>query len=167
MSNPNASEITALARSGSRVQPWHTSTWQSLWLASQVEARPWRSLALVPAGPVSADTMVQIAYSLAHTGMMHLGTPVHVADATRITLAQLVGFSEELEHAKQSGMVLVALSALADNVTSLSLAKSTDSALLCVVLREMSAAEGKQTVERVGKERFLGSALFRSSTKAK
>lgn len=163
MSNSNASEIVAVVPSGNRLQPWHDSTWQRLWLASQADARPWRSLALVPAGPgVAPDTMVQIAYSLAHTGMMHLGTPVHVADATRITLAQLVGFTEELEQAKQSGMVLLALSALDENVTSLSLARSTDFALLCVVLRQMAAADGKQTVERIGKDRFLGSAVFRT-----
>lgn len=163
MGNTTASEITALAPRSAKLQPWHTSTWQRLWLASQVEARPWRSLALIPAGPgVAPETMVQIAYSLAHTGMMHLGTPVHVADATRVTLAQLVSFNEELEQAKHSGMVLLALSALSENVTSLSLARATDNALLCVVLRQMAAADGKDTVERIGKERFIGSAVFRT-----
>jgi len=153
----------ALARPSREIEPWRTPDWQRLWLASQASPRPWRSLALLPAGPgASPETMLQIAVSLAHTGMTHLGTPIHVADATQITLAQLTQFTEELEHyGKQSGIVLVALSALSESVTSLTLAQTTDWVLLCVLLRKMSIAEGKKTVERIGKERFLGSAVFR------
>jgi hypothetical protein len=156
-------ETNALVRTSRELEPWRTPDWQRLWLASQGATRPWRSLALLPAGPgASPETMLQIAVSLAHTGMTHLGTPIHVADATRITLAQLTQFTEELEHyGKQSGIVLVALSALSESVTSLRLAQTTDWVLLCVLLRKMSIAEGKKTVERIGKERFLGSAVFR------
>lgn len=152
-----------LARPGRELEPWRTPDWQRLWLASQTSARPWRSLALLPAGPgASPETLVRIAVSLAHTGMTHLGTPIHVADATRITLAQLAQFTEELEHyGKQSGIVLVALPALSESVTSLPLAQATDWVLLCVLLGKMSMAEGKKTIDRIGKPRFIGSAVFR------
>ncbi|MDB4972142.1 MAG: hypothetical protein JWN48_483, partial [Myxococcaceae bacterium] len=63
----------------------------------------------------------------------------------------------------QDGIVLVALSALSESVTSLALAQTTDWVLLCVLLQKMSTAEGKKTVERIGKARFLGSAVFRPS----
>lgn len=122
-------------------------------------------MALVPAGPgASPETLLQIAVTLAHTGMTHLGVPVQVADATRLTLEQMTQFLEELEYYERQGaMVLLVLAALSDNVTSTSLAQSADCALLCVLLREMRVADAKKTIERVGKSRFIGSAVFRGS----
>lgn len=155
----------ALARvGGRRIEPWKNPDWQQLWLASQANGRDWRSLALVPAGPgATPEQILQIAVTLAHTGMTHLGMPIHVADATRISLPQLVQFSEELsQYTQPSGMVLVALSALSDNVTSITLAKAADCALLCVLLDKMSIKEGKKTIERIGAKRFIGSAVFRA-----
>jgi len=46
-------------------------------------------------------------------------------------------------------------------VTSVSLAKSADAALLCVVLGEMSTTDAKKTVEQIGAAHFIGSAVFR------
>ncbi len=142
---------------------WQTADWQRLWLSTRTEKKRWRSLALVPAGPgASPETMLQIAVTLAHTGMVHLGAPIHVADATRITLAQLVPFSEELTlHMRDTEMMLLALSALTENVTSISLAKAADAALLCVVLGDMSTSDAKKTVAQIGANHFIGSAVFR------
>jgi len=142
---------------------WQMADWQRLWLSTRTEKRRWRSMALVPAGPgVTPETMLQIAVTLAHTGMVHLGAPIHVADATRITLSQLVPFSEELAwHMRETEMMLLALSALSENVTSISLAKTADCALLCVVLGQMSTADAKKTVAQVGASHFIGSAVFR------
>lgn len=161
-------EPSALARPSTEIEPWRTPDWQRLWLASQKgPSRRWRTLALLPAAPgATPEMMVQIALSLAHTGMTHLGTPIHVADGTRISLAQLSQFSEELDHyGRQNGLVLVALSALSDNVTSLSIAQAADWVLLCVLLRKMSMDESKKTIESIGKSRFIGSAVFRSPSK--
>ncbi len=146
---------------------WRASDWQRLWLSTRSHKRRWRSLALVPAGPgASPETLLQIATTLAHTGMVHVGQPIHVADATRVSLAQLVPFSEGLAwHMQEAEMMVLALSALTDNVTSLSLAKAADCALLCVVLGEMSAADAKKTVAEVGASHFIGSAIFRVAPK--
>jgi hypothetical protein len=120
-------------------------------------------MALVPAGPgASPELLVQVAVTLARTGMVHLGTPIHVADATRITLAQLASFSEELDHySQQNAIILIALPALSENVTSFSLAQSADVSLLLVLLQQMAVVEAKKTVERVGAQRFLGSVILR------
>ena len=152
---------TALGRPNADHEPWRRPDWQHLWLASQ--SRPWRSLALVPAGPgAPPEMLVQVAVTLARTGMVHLGTPIHVADATRITLAQLAAFTDELEHyAKQNAMILIALPALSENVTSFSLAQSADLSVLLVLMQQMAVAEAKKTVERVGAQRFLGSVVLR------
>jgi hypothetical protein len=106
--------------------------------------------------------LVHVASTLARTGMVHLGTPIHVADATRITLAELVDFRDEVErYTRQDAMILLALPALTENVTSLSLAQFTDLAMLLVLLNHMSIVDGKKTVERIGAGRFLGSAILR------
>lgn len=149
------------------VDLWQTPDWQRLWLATRTEKKRWRSLALVPAGPgVTPEILVQIAITLAHTGMVHVGSPIHVADATRLTLAQLVPFSDGLAwHMRETEMMVLALSAISENVTSLPLAKAADAALLCVVLGEMSNADAKATVAQVGASHFIGSALFRLPAK--
>jgi hypothetical protein len=93
--------------------------------------------------------------------MTHLSTPIHVADATRLPLAHLVAFADELQrYAREGDFVLVALAAAADNPITISLAQSADAALLCVLMEEMSAADARKTVDRVGAARFLGSAVF-------
>lgn len=154
-------KTNALARSTGDMEPWRRPDWQALWLASQ--GRQWRSLALVPAGPgAPPELLVKVAVTLARTGMVHLGTPIHVADATRITLAQLADFTEELEHyGQQNGMILIALPALSDNVTSFSLAQSADQSLLLVLLQHMAIAEAKKTIDRIGQQRFIGSVVLR------
>lgn len=151
----------AIVRSSPDAEPWRRPDWQSLWLASQ--ARPWKSLALIPAGPgAPPEMLVQVAVTLARTGMVHLGAPIHVADATRITLAQLAAFTAELEHyAQQNAMILIALPAFSENVTSFSLAQSADLSLLLVLLQHMAVAEAKKTVDRVGAQRFIGSVVLR------
>jgi hypothetical protein len=151
-----------LARpNAARVEPWRNEEWQKLWLAMQ--SRAWRSLAILPAGPgAPKDFTVTVATMLARTGMTHLSTPIHVADATRLPLAHLVAFAEELQrYAKEGDFVLVALAAAADNPITISLAQSADAALLCVLMEEMSTADAKKTVDRIGPARFLGSAVFR------
>jgi hypothetical protein len=84
-----------------------------------------------------------------------------VADATRLTLAQLVGFTEEMaRHREQTGGVIVALPSLSENVTAINVAQAADAVLLCVLMRRMGMADTKRTVERVGKNRILGAATF-------
>jgi hypothetical protein len=150
-----------LARNNAlRVEAWRNQEWQKLWLA--IQARSWRSLAVVPAGPgAPADFTVTVATTLARTGMTHLSTPIHVADATRLPLAHLVSFAEELQrYSKEGEIVLVALAAAKENPISISLAQSADAALLCVLMEEMSSADAKRTVSRIGAARFIGSAVF-------
>jgi len=119
----------------------------------------------VPAAPgAPPDFTVTIATTLARTGMTHLSTPILVADATRLPLAHLVSFADELQQlSKEGDLVLVALAAASDNPITISLAQSVDAALLCVLMESMSSADAKKTVTRIGAGRFLGSALFHPS----
>jgi hypothetical protein len=143
-----------------RLEPWRRTDWQRLWLAARNQ--PWRSLSLVPGGAgAPRDFTVQIAVSLARTGMMHLGVPIHVADGTRVPLAQLMQFVQEIQYHSRSGdLVLVALAPPSENPTAVSLAKTTDQAMLCVLLNRMNMADVKKSVDQIGQRQFLGAATF-------
>jgi hypothetical protein len=164
MTGMPTSDAPLARKEAARVEAWRNQDWQKLWLA--VQGRTWRSLAIVPAGPgAPKEFTVNVATTLARTGMTHLGTPIHVADATRLPLAYLVSFAEELQRFSQEGdLVLVALAAASDNPITVSLAQKTDAALLCVMMEEMTSSDAKKTVNRIGPQRFIGSAMFRPGT---
>jgi hypothetical protein len=143
-------------------EPWRDADWQKLWLV--LKARPWTSLAIVPAaagGP--PDFTLTIAVTLARIGILHLGTPIHVADATRIPLVHLEQFTDEVRRLNQDGdLVLLALPTIEENPVTVSLARSASAAVLCILMEEMSSTEAKRTVERIGTSHFVGSAVFYS-----
>ena len=154
-------DATALSIRDPELATWQDPEWQRLWLA--VEGRPWRSLALVPAGDgASPDFTLIVAVALSRTGMIHLGSPIQVADATRIQLNQLNPFLEEVRRCTSTGeRLLVALPPTGASPVTASIAQSTDAAVLCVMLDKMSTAQAQKTLKVVGPSRFLGSAIFR------
>ncbi|HKP63501.1 MAG TPA: hypothetical protein VJV78_42490 [Polyangiales bacterium] len=165
MTKSAAITVTNSPRKQHALAPWQDQDWQRLWLATQEQERPWRSLALLPAGPgFSNETMLQIAVTLSHTGMTHLGGAIHVADGTRVRLADLIDFSAEVARCTQlNDLVLIALAAAQENVTSISIAQAADCALLCVSRGQMKTAHVKKTIAEIGSEHFLGSAMFRKA----
>jgi hypothetical protein len=153
----------ALAQVNARIEAWRDPEWQRLWLA--VESRPWRSLALVPAGDgAPVDFSLIIAVTLSRTGMVHLGRPIQVADATQVPLDQLVRFLNEVQRCTNDGeRLLVALPPTGSSPITASIAQTVDAAVLCVLLERMSSAQAKRTVKSVGQSRFLGSAIFHAN----
>ena len=150
---------TAIQRSA-LLEPWQDAEWQRLWLA--IQGRPWRTLALIPAGEgASAQFTPLIAMILSRTGMVHLGSPVQVADATHVSLNQLTAFFAEVERCTRQGeRLLVALPPAGENAITVSIAQAADAALLCILNERMSSSAAKRTVKLVGASRFLGSAIF-------
>lgn len=159
--NPN--EQQAIVAANSYIEAWRDPEWQRLWLA--VEGRPWRSLALIPGGDgASPDLTLVIAVTLSRTGMVHLGRPIQVADATKVPLDQLASFLNEVKRiATDSERLLVALPPTANSPITSTIAQTVDAALLCVQLDRMSSAQTKRTVKLVGQSRFVGSAIFHSN----
>jgi hypothetical protein len=160
VSKPN--HETALAHRDPQVDLWRHPEWQRLWLALQV--RPWRSLAIVPAAPgAPKDFALRIALILSRTGMVHLGRPVQVADATNVPLAYLTQLMEEVARCtRDSEHVIVALAPATGSPLTVSIAQATDAALLCVLLERMASTQMKRTVSQIGASHFVGSAIFRS-----
>jgi len=157
----DSNNVTGLAVRDPRVDLWRDPEWQRLWLSMQ--ARPWRSLGIVPAAKgASPDFTLRIAVTLARTGMIHLGGPVQVADATKVPLTYLAPFMEEVRHVTQGGeVILVALAPIAENPLTVSIAQALDASLLCVLLEGMAASQSKKTVNQIGPSRFIGSVMFR------
>jgi hypothetical protein len=150
----------SLASVASYVEAWRDPEWQRLWLA--IEGKPWLSLALVPAGDgAPLDFTLVVAVTLSRTGMVHLGKPIQVADATQVPLDQLSRFLAEVRRCTGGGdRLLVALPPIGNSPITASIAQAADSALLCVQLDKMSSAQAKRTVKEIGQPRFLGSAIF-------
>jgi hypothetical protein len=158
-SSPPAGPGTSIERSA-LLEPWQDAEWQRLWLA--IEARPWRTLALIPAGEgASLDFTPLIAMVISRTGMVHLGRPVQVADATHVPLNQLTAFFGEVERSTVQGeRLLIALPPAGKNAITAAIAQSSDAALLCILNDRMSSSAAKRTVKLIGASRFLGSAIF-------
>jgi hypothetical protein len=154
---------SALALPVPPAEPWRQEDWQRLWLS--VQARKWGALAVVPASPGGPpDFALNVAVTLARTGMMHLGVPIQVADGTHIQLSNVAPFIDEVWRYREGGhLMLVALGAMKESPVSASVAQSLDAALLCVLMDKMSWSEARQTVAKIGRERFVGSVLFHSS----
>jgi hypothetical protein len=127
-----------------------------------LQNRKWRSLAIVPAGDGGpADFPLRIAVTLARTGMIHLGTPIQVADASSVPLAALAAFMEEVRRCVEGGdRILVALGPISNSPISVSIAQATDLVLLCVLLERMATSQAKKTVGEIGQSHFVGSAIF-------
>ncbi len=149
-----------LLRSTVETEPWRDPEWQGLWLA--VQSRPWTALALIPAGDGAPEEFtLLVAVILSRTGMVHLGSPIQIADGTRVPLAQLAPFLEEVKRYTTSGeRILIALPPAVKSPVTKSIALASDAALLCILNGRMPASQAKQTVAQIGASRFLGSAIF-------
>jgi hypothetical protein len=151
---------TALVAREPRDEAWRDADWQKLWLL--LKARSWTSLAIVPAGAgAPPDFTLTIAVTLARIGILHLGTPIHVADATTISLGRLEQFTEEVQRLNREGdLVLIALPTIDESPVTIALAQQASFSVLCILLGVMSSSEAKRTIHRIGRSSFLGSALF-------
>jgi hypothetical protein len=150
----------ALNQGESEIATWRDPDWQRLWLS--IVSRPWNTLAIVPGCEGAAlDFTLTVAVTLARTGMVHLGSPIQVADATRVPLNQLTPFLEEVRRCTSGGdRLLVALPPTSNSPICAAIAQATDAAILCVILGKMTSAQTQNTLKVVGAQRFLGSAIF-------
>jgi hypothetical protein len=164
MNKPAVSRPQQLERRTAAMQrPWHEPDWQRLWLAAHIKESKWRSLALVPGGSgMPPRFMEKAAIILSQTGMSHLGQTIHVADATRVRLAELNDFFAEVNQCTGNGVdrVLIALAPLSENVTSVSIAQQSDCALLCLLRGATALKEARRTVREIGAKSFIGSVVF-------
>jgi hypothetical protein len=142
------------------VEPWRDPEWQRLWLALQ--SRPWVSLALIPADEGAPDDFtLLVAVILSRTGMVHLGSPIQVGDATQVPLSQLSPFLQQVtDYTRNGERIILALPPASKSPVTKSIVQASDATLLCVLLEKMSFFQARKTVDQMGANNFLGSAIF-------
>ena len=132
------------------------SEWQRIWFAIRQQA--WSSLAIVPSHSMD---VVKIAESLTETGRLQAERPVSLIDATGVELvnvqqvvATLAGLAEKGESA------IVAVDPIAENPTAVAIIQAASAAVLVVRLGESLLAPAQQTIDLVGRSRFIGSIVI-------
>jgi hypothetical protein len=156
---------TALAQRRG-IETWRDPEWQRLCLT--VEHRQWRSLAVIPGGEgAPLEFALNIAVALSRTGMSHMGAPIQVADGSQVALNQLNGFIADVRHCTEHGARLImALPPVINSTTAVSIAKSADAAVLCVLMGTMRSSQARQTIKLVGAAMFIGSIIIRPESLA-
>ncbi|MEO7092063.1 MAG: hypothetical protein ABI175_02355, partial [Polyangiales bacterium] len=124
-----------------------------------LQRRPWRSLAIIPAGK-EVQTL-RVAEALAILAWHHLGKTIKVFDATRLGLSELESrLSDMASRVGRGESVIVAFGSVVDSPASLSLARATEAALLCVVLGASHIKAAETSIAEIGEARFLGSVIL-------
>jgi hypothetical protein len=131
---------------------------QNLWFA--VAARTWSALAVVPApGVTGAERMANGLYQIGRRTT--LDRPIAILDATHASVEEVPALADVLASRVAKGeRVLVALDQLDENPASLALASRCDAAILCIALGASDVKSARDTVERCGRTRFLGSVVL-------
>jgi len=134
---------------------------QRLWLATQ--RREWRSLAVVATGP-EVDTLA-VANLLAKISWSYRGLPSAVLDFRELTLRMAEHQLRELKEQIAFGdRVIIALSSVAQNPTTLAVASVTDAAVLCMRLGKSEIRADNAAIKEIGRDKFLGSILVKAGT---
>jgi hypothetical protein len=142
---------------------WNDPSWQKIWLA--IQAKDWRSLAIVP-GNRGMSTL-GVAQALVDVGWQHRGLPIGLADLRNVTLPYIDSVIDEVRgHIYSGERVLIALRSPFENPATIPIAQSADGALLCVRLGQTKISRAEETLEQVGKGRFLGSIVVRGASNA-
>jgi len=140
---------------------WNDPSWQKIWLA--IQAKDWRSLAIVP-GNQGLSTL-GVAQALVDVGWQHRGLPIGLADLRNVTLPYIDAVIDEVRgHIHNGERVLIALRSPLENPAAIPIAQAADGALLCVRLGHTLIAGAEETLEQVGKGRFLGSIVVRGDS---
>jgi len=156
-------------RSLARVAPmrhirefWNDPDWQKVWLALQ--AKEWRSLAIVPGN--NGLSTLDVAQALVDVGWQHRGLPIGLADLRNVSLPYIDSVIDEVRaHVYGGQRVLLALRSIFENPATVPIAQSADGALLCVGLGKTRISGAEETIEQVGKARFVGSIIVRERSK--
>jgi hypothetical protein len=139
-------------------RPWERAEYQRIWL--RVTSRDWRTLAVVP-GEDGMSTL-DVAQLITALGASH-GESIGVFDFRDVRMSRALEVIREAEQQLERGERLIfATRSIRENVATIPLARATDGAVLCVSLGSTSMRFAEETIEQIGKDRFLGSLLVRA-----
>lgn len=130
--------------------------WQHLWLA--IQRRPWRSVAVLAAGP-GVDTL-ELSNAVSKLAWRYSGEPSTVFDLRAVTL-RLVDYQlrEIAERVGAGERAVLALTSIAENPASVPLARGADCVIVCAAPGKTPLKSIQAAIQQVGRERVIGSLL--------
>jgi hypothetical protein len=125
----------------------------------------WHVLAVVPASRQIGE--LHIANVIAQVSWKYQGDPVVVLDLRDVSLRLLDHYKKEMdEHVKNGRSVIMALSSIEQNPTTIAFARAADAAVLVVKLDETSMKSATFAVEEIGHDKFAGMILSHNGARA-
>jgi hypothetical protein len=152
-----------LVRAGDRgLPPLPEKKLQELWFASL--RKPWHTLALVPAQ--NGRSILPLAQALAAMGRFHRGAPMRVVSAEGMGLDEIADFALSAgdSHMRNEGGRILVLEPISVNPFGTAIALTADAAILCLEYGVSTLDEARQTLDQIGRERFVGTAVLRAAT---
>ena len=138
------------------VHCWERAEYQRLWL--QMGSRDWRTLAVVP-GEEGMSTY-DVANLIMALGVHH-GESIGLFDFRDIRMNRVLEVIEWASSKLERGERLIfATRSIKENLATIPLARASDSAVLCVSIGSTSMGFVAETIEQIGKDRFIGSLVI-------
>ena len=137
------------------------ASWQRIWLRAQ--GRDWVSLALIGSSPEAPDATMRVAAMMARISE-ELGQPLVVLDGRSVELRTMAAIQSRMRSLAARGTrVITVLELPMYNPIAVPIAQAADAAMLCVFVGESRVTNAQQTIEQVGRDRFLGTVILRHS----
>ena len=132
---------------------------ERIWFRTQ--SRVWRTLAVVPTELDTSDAAYGMAQLIIGLGARH-DEKLKLADFRTTPMSRLPQFLQLADFYVGEGERLVyATQPIDENPTTVPVARSADCVLLCVSLGKSSIRDIEDVIDQIGRERFLGSVVFR------
>src|SRR6185312_7003214 len=139
-------------------RPWDRADYQRIWM--RVASRDWQTLAVVPVE--DGISTVDVANLIVALGASY-GESIGVFDFRDVRMNRALDVIKAVEQQIERGERLVfATRSIRQNMATIPLARATDGAILCVSMGSTSMRLAGETIEQIGKDRFLGSLLVRA-----
>jgi len=130
---------------------------QKLWVATQ--KREWKSLAVI-AGDEDVSTL-EVATRLAEIAWWFKGQPTNVLDLRKLGL-RLVDYQlkEIAAQIEQGDCVIIALSSVVSNPTTIAVASAVEACILAVKLGTTRVETAEKNITEIGREKFIGTIVL-------
>jgi hypothetical protein len=126
----------------------------------------WSSLVVVPAQPGASG--LEAGRAIVTVGNQYREKPIRLIDAEGLPPGAAARLVRDIRaHVEQGGMIVTCIDSIITNPVGLEVALSAERALLCVPLGSTQFASAKQTLELIGKARFLGSVTLQPKARSK
>lgn len=135
------------------------ASWQRIWLRAQ--GRDWVSLAVIGSSPQAPEATLRVAGMLARISE-ELGHPLVVLDARNVELRTMASIQARMRSLAARGTrAITVLQLPMYNPITVPIAQAADASMLCVFVGESRLANAQQTIEQIGRDRFLGTVILR------